>query len=145
MRTGDIHQNWSELVNRSSELSTLEQFGNAKTWLEKYLEGEPKKDEATRMGVQDETRPQQPVEPNHPPLTLSVSSLPDSLPEVAAVTNKGAVLILDPVPDISMSTAHKGDVNTSLILATSLATMPQMIDMSTTGLRRSCCYQGPSQ
>ena len=46
-------------------------------------------------------------------------------------------MLFDPVPDIMMSTSHEGDVNPSLILDTSLATMTQITDLLKTKLCQS--------
>ena len=124
MRAGDMPPNWLDLVKRSSELATLEQFDAAKTWFEQDLEGEPDRDEATHAVAETGKRTQQQVDPTYPPPTFSVPSLPNSFPEVASFTNKGIVFPLDPAPAIPTSTARKGDVNPALILKTSTAMMP---------------------
>ena len=51
MRAGSIPPNWSDLVKRSSEISTLEQFDTAKNWFEQDLEGETEQYEATRLSI----------------------------------------------------------------------------------------------
>ena len=126
MRAGDMPPNWLYLVKRNSELAALENIDTSKTWLEQYLEREPKQDDATRVAAETLTGYQQLVDPTYPPPTLYGSSLPDSSTEGAAVTNEGAVSLFELAPDILTSTACEGGMNNASSLDTSSAMMPQI-------------------
>ena len=134
MRDGSVPSNWRELVTNSSFSSTDEQFTLADVWLKETSLTPDDPDSAPRL---PSTSPCAPVSEGASSADMSVSE-GDSLP----VASEGAQNVdfsspHDPPP--SLPVASKGDSSSlcSPVCEGDELRMPPIVNLETTGLRRS--------
>jgi len=141
MRAGSIPPNWEDLVQNSSELGSPGQFSSAPSF-------EPIDDPSEHLAVEDSTRPVQ-EQPETQPLPSQEKKKKVRFQEpISSAESKDVASPQLPVTSQTNATpvpVREGEVQANEGVESEHLKMPDMIDLATTGLRRSARTRKPTE